>query len=148
MYPLRAELTHKRVATTNRIGDGLKSSWSAGLVLVTMPTFSGTSVTTAMGIVSILSVISIEKRRRVARNVSCRYYQLIQNADGTNILRFRGSRDAGQQRRAHYKTNCTAAVCCLLSAQFSYKIERFVVLMAEKKAGPFGDIGYTMGDSQ
>ena len=39
MYPLRAELKHNRVATTNRIGEGLKSSDSGASVM--MPSCSG-----------------------------------------------------------------------------------------------------------
>ena len=39
MYPLRAELKHNRAATTNRIGEGLKSSGSGASDM--MPSCSG-----------------------------------------------------------------------------------------------------------
>lgn len=73
---------HKRVATTNRIGDGLKSSWSAGFVEATVPTFSGTSLRTVMGMVSILLVMLIRECRKYARyvldHVAYGYCQLVQ----------------------------------------------------------------------
>ena len=81
---------HKRVATTNRIGDGLKSSWSAGFVEATVPTLSGTSLRTVMGIVSILLVMLIRECRKCARyvldHVAYCYCQLVQKADDTSTV--------------------------------------------------------------
>ena len=48
MYPLKAELKHRRVATTNRIGEGLKSSNSEASVMT--PSFSGRGHSLAVAI--------------------------------------------------------------------------------------------------
>ena len=48
MYPLKAELKHRRVATTKRIGEGLKSSNSEASVMT--PSFSGRGHSLAVAI--------------------------------------------------------------------------------------------------